>query len=263
MSKARLIAMLVTAFIGGFILSSHTQDIKRMGCDWTRIAGPTILGDVNKDSVNGRDPITGAVSRNGSAIVIAGPNKVVGTGHALDLSISDVMVTAVQEGIWSESWRDNSSQEGLIDFKEVTAEIEGLANLQRADCAAAALGYAQFTSNVSSAQEGTATLTISQGETVADKVGEVSAAYKGIGITLDIKGPAKGLGKYPDHSLANPQKHVCQDLFTYQHKVRGYIRCYADAGFFTNPASGAFATARLHGRVKSVVELKCCPPKNS
>lgn len=175
-----------------------------------------------------------------------------GNGYADDESWNcDVLAVAVASGLSSESWTWIGLMEGRARVNAITY-INGVANLVDADCAAAALGYAEYYSNVSGTTY--AALTHSAGQTGANQLGEVSAAYEGFGPTIYVT-IGTGEGSYPDEEINEITAQECTNFFYKRHRTKSYLKVWAND---TWPGS-AECDVDLTGTVVSTYVLDACP----
>jgi hypothetical protein len=177
-----------------------------------------------------------------------------GDGRAWDMDIGcEAQVrTAAATGIFFEAYKDYC-QVGEVQLTGST-QIQGNANLIGADCAGAALGYQEITSNVLT-QPISAALTTSAGETLSGQIGNLQVGQEGLklGVTI-ITG--LGAGNYRDCDLDHGTVEAQTDLFTYELKSRAYIKVWANSGFLQPDAR---VRVSMHGSSRSKVILRTRP----
>ncbi|MAB78549.1 MAG: hypothetical protein CMJ89_04265 [Planctomycetes bacterium] len=177
-----------------------------------------------------------------------------GSGRAWDNDIGcEAKVrTAAATGIYSEAWR-NDCDPGEIEFFG-SATITGLADLIDDDCAGAAYGYQQITSNVLSAPIA-AVLNESAGETNSGELGSVTGALRGLELNLPIT-HGLGEGRYEDNDADSDFAYKCDDFFTIEFKSRSYMKVWANS-----PLWDLYAEVKvwMSGSSYAEVYLGTCP----
>lgn len=130
-------------------------------------------------------------------------------------------------------------------FAKVKAWVSanGAVTLDKAESAAAALGWGEFSSNITPTI--TAILTKSAAETKTNVLGKVDAAFKGFGGSILVK-VSTGLGTFKDNDSDFTSAQKCTDFFTRKHRGRGFMKVWADGGAFTG-------IARCHGSMSANV----------
>ena len=266
MSRIALIASIVLATVFGVIMAGLGQDVETPGCDWVKVGDVKENPKPDLDKKTLHDVTDRSITSRGNALADAGENHCMGHGFALDQLVGpdfEILVQAKRVGLRRQSWRNRASQLGRATVNEVLCKIEGEANLERSQCAAFALGFTQFTSNILE-NSVHSELTKSAGETVTEKLGDLKLEYKDLGLSVEIPITInKGTGRYPDSDADSGSGEKCVDFYTFEHKTMAHIKCFADGGVFSSPFSGAYCTAKLKGSVKSKSTLDCCPRQGS
>ncbi len=220
-----------------------------------------------KSGVSGSTTIFGTINSKGWANAFADGDTAKGDGYAYDAAIGvEILKTAPAVGTHYCSYRyrgqagsssttgggssGSSSSEGEVEMFG-TVEVSGEADLINADCAAAALGYAQFETNIDA--NAYAVLETSAGETVSNKLGNLSISYKGFGGSVNID-PGQGTGTYNDSDNDADGDVTCTSFFEVTHKTRAYIKVWANATF-----GSAKCTADMSGSVSTTSHLLDCP----
>ncbi|MEZ5964722.1 MAG: hypothetical protein R3F56_12815 [Planctomycetota bacterium] len=169
--------------------------------------------------------IFGSVLGYASSQAASNGNLAFGSGAAWDTSLGcDVLSIAVATGLTNRSFTYVGERQGEIEVNAVV-DAQGVANLVDADCAAAALGYGEFSSNVTPTI--TAVLTASAGETGSNQLGSVRAAYSGITVAVNLS-VGTGEGTYPDMDTNQIGNVVCKNYYFVQHRARAYIKVWAN-----------------------------------
>lgn len=206
----------------------------------------------DRDETECRNPIFGYLLGYAGASIASTGSWMSGFGNAFDGSLGcDVLAIAVGTGV--ESWTYKYVGEGTGDV-ELTASVQasGSVNLVNPDCAAAALGYTEFSSNISATI--TAVLTKSVAETGSNQIGSVGGAYKGIQASYNIV-VGHGTGVYPDQDQDYLQAYKCTNFFFKKHRARAYVKVWAN----DIPPGQAQCDAQLSGTVSSQQALGRCP----
>jgi len=113
------------------------------------------------------------------------PILVRGDGAAIDSCIGgDVFSQVSGNSSYTELWHYLGKGLGLAKVVN-GGQMIGRVNLKDADCAAAALGYIEFSCSIPSANSKTA-LTSSAGETVPNQLGSLMAGYQGFSGSINI-----------------------------------------------------------------------------
>jgi len=174
-------------------------------------------------------------------------------GQAFDVSLNcDVTAQVGGTGRYSESWVWKGKKgEGWCKIK-ADLVTDGVVNLVNADCAAAALGFGEFSSNITPTV--VAVLNKSAGETGSNQLGSVSAAYGGLQGSYNVT-VGTGEGSYPDNDTNGTNAQGCHDFFTRQHRARGFMKVWANAGLDIS----AECNGQMTATVKSVLILGTCP----
>ena len=121
-----------------------------------------------------------------------------GSGKAWDTTLGgDPSAQVAGTGSYLETWVYLGPGEGLAAVS-VAIEATGLVHLQDADCAAAALGFSEFESNLL-AEPAAAVLVKSVAETELSQLGQLSLGYEELSASTDIS-VGLGEGRYPDHN---------------------------------------------------------------
>ncbi len=267
MNRMVLIASIVLATVFGVIMAGLGQEVDdKAGCDWVMVGHVKENPPPDKDPKELRDVLTGKVVSRGLAFANANMDNCNGHGSAFDRLVGpdfEILVQAKRVGLRRQSWRNRASQLGRATVNEVLCKIEGEARLERSQCAAFALGFTQFTSNILE-NSVHSELTKSAGETVTEKLGDLKLEYKDLGLSIEIPITInKGTGRYPDTDADSGSGEKCVDFYTFEHKTMAHIKCFADAGLFSSPIDGAFCRAEMKGSVKSKSTLDCCPKPGS
>jgi hypothetical protein len=179
-----------------------------------------------------------------------------GFGHAWDTEVfcEAQVQTAAATGIFSETWRDSCAV-GEVRLSGHTI-VAGRAGLIEADCAGAALGYQQITSNIFSTPID-AKLAHSAGETVVGQLGSLKAGHDGLQLTYTITN-GLGEGSYADFDQESRFEEKHENTFTINFKSRAYIKVWANSGFLQGQA---LVRARMGG-VSSAVAVLGTRPHN-
>jgi hypothetical protein len=128
-------------------------------------------------------------------------------------------------------------------------EIEGSAEIVNADCAAAALGYTEYTFQNENAL--VAVLKDSAGQSGANQLGSVAAAHQGLGVAVNVT-VGTGLGSYPDNDKNGHTYSANTAVLFHKSRARGFIRCQASDFFGT-----AESSSKMKGKI--TVTLKLTP----
>ncbi|MEC7584172.1 MAG: hypothetical protein VYE77_07625 [Planctomycetota bacterium] len=200
-----------------------------------------------------------------------------GSGYAWDVSLGcDISVAAAATGLVNRSFRyivgsvnpggpstpggptpkpgggGTGSSQGEVELWG-RVEAAGFANLKDADCAAAALGYAEFKTNITSPIY--APLHDSVAATGSYSFGSLQAAYSGLGVGINVN-VGTGTGHYPDQEQDEIGHADCVNYYFVQHRSRAYIKAWANIGLI---GIGASANCRMAARVTSESHLLDCP----
>ncbi len=136
----------------------------------------------------------------------------------------DVAAQAVQTGLTDETWEYKGTRKSWA-YDYVNPHISGQVNLINPDCAAAALGYADYYSTISG--EITAFLDKSCAETEKDLIGDLSVAYKGLGVTIPIN-IGVGTGIFQDDDQNSNFGYQETDWVFWRARVRPFVKAYAN-----------------------------------
>jgi len=247
---------IVAAMLLGMVLSSMGQQVTKAGCDW-QLVNET-LSDLGPD-IDG--PLDDEHQR-GTAFATGHPDSCFASGFAWDKTVpGDVTMHATRVGLRRRTWQNMASQKGRATVLSGVCRIDGEAHLIRAECAAAAVGFTEFSSTLT--ETVVAQLKNSNGQTQAQKIGDIKAEYEAWGVkfsgSFDIN-LTTGTGRYPDSDAKTvAPKSECTNLFSAQHRTGSDLKCFADGGFLSHPIIGAKCEAKLNGTVKSLTKLDCCP----
>ena len=199
-----------------------------------------------------------------------------GSGYAWDVSLGcDIAVAAAATGLYNRTYRymvgavtpggpsggptpkpigggTTGPTQGEVELWG-RCEANGFADLQDADCAAAALGYSQFSTNITSPIY--AALNDSAAATGSYSLGNLQAAYNGLGVGINVNVGTQ-TGYYPDQDQNEIGHADCVNYYFVQHRSRAYIKAWANIGLI---GIGAFARCRMSAKVTSVSHLLDCP----
>ena len=240
----------------------------------TASANGTWLG-INRTYVPGIDTPPPAVCTGGfghtlgvaTSAAYSNGTSCAGAGSAFDASWGcDVLNIANAIGLVNETWAykaerepgqvegGSSSSEASRGRATVTARVEvgGAAHLTNAACAAAALGYAEFTCSLTAPLE--AKLLRSAGETRSGQLGTIGGSHGGLSGSVNVSF-GLGEGTYPDSDINATSAQDCLNYFFIQHRSRAYIKVWANAGL--DPL--AECSAVMWGRVSASAVLDTCP----
>ena len=240
----------------------------------TASANGTWLG-INRTYVPGIDTPPPAVCTGGfghtlgvaTSAAYSNGTSCAGAGSAFDASWGcDVLNIANAIGLVNETWTykaerepgqvegGSSSSEASRGRATVTARVEvgGAAHLTNAACAAAALGYAEFTCSLTAPLE--AKLLRSAGETRSGQLGTIGGSHGGLSGSVNVS-VGLGEGTYPDSDINATSAQDCLNYFFIQHRSRAYIKVWANAGL--DPL--AECSAVMWGRVSASAVLDTCP----
>ena len=213
--------------------------------------------------------IFGMVLGRARAKATSSANRASGAGFAWDTSLGcDVQAAAAATGLYNRTYRyivgaggppttpggggptptnpgtTTGSTGGEVEvWARCTAA--GVANLNNADCAAAALGYSQFTSSLGTSIY--AALQDSAAVTGSYSLGNLQAAYQGLGVGLNVN-VGTGTGSYPDSDQNEVGQADCVNYYFVQHRSRAYIKVWANEGLI---GLGASADCRMVAAVMS------------
>jgi hypothetical protein len=188
--------------------------------------------------------------------------KAIATGHAssgyglawdYDIACEAEVRTAAATGIYTVAYKNGCDGPGDIEFFGQAA-ITGTANLVDDDCAGAALGYQQIKSNVLDAPID-AVLDQSAGETRSGTLGDITAAHKGIEVSVPIT-YGLGEGQYTDNDQDARFAYKCDNFFEYEKKSRAYIKVWANSGFWDLVAK---VECTMSGSASVQAVLGTCP----
>ena len=217
--------------------------------------------------------IFGVVLGRGRAKAVSTGTAAGGAGFAWDTSLGcDITVVAAATGLYNRTYRyiagpvgpvtpggptpkpigGGGSGQGEVELW-ARCEASGVANLLNADCAAAALGYSQFTSSLTSPIY--AALNDSAAATGSYSLGNLQAAYNGLGVGINVN-VGTGTGSYPDQDQNEIGQADCVNYYFVQHRSRAYIKLWANEGLI---GLGASANCRMGALVHSDSYLLDCP----
>ena len=173
-----------------------------------------------------------------------------GSGKAWDTTLGgDPSAQVAGTGSYLETWVYLGPGEGLAAVS-VAIEATGLVHLQDADCAAAALGFSEFESNLL-AEPAAAVLVKSVAETELSQLGQLSLGYEELSASTDIS-VGLGEGRYPDHNSDVAAGQACVSWVSRKHRSRSVIQVWANRTLFDYAAS---CTASMHATAKPRVRL--------
>ena len=175
------------------------------------------------------------------------------SGEAYDTCTGDdVRVSEAGTSTYGMGFHYIGTREG---FASVTASVEanGVANLNDDDCAAAALGYAEFECSI--ALPIAAVLDKSIGETVDQALGNLVLALQGLSVQVPLY-VSHGEGKYADNKQDSMSGVVACSLvgFNFTANVRGYIQTWANSYL----AGNSYCRARMWSRIHATISLSEC-----
>lgn len=199
----------------GFVLGNGT----------TQIATATSDGDHCEASGTARDTVTGG---------------------------SRLTLTATAMGVHICEWEHVGEEQGEVELLQ-SVIAEGTVTVQNLSAGAAALGWAEASSNI--APTILAVLTTSAGSTVAGALGNLSGAYAGIAPQTPIVG--LGAGTYTDIDADSLVAIECTDYLWVQHRSRAFIKVLALKA--TNSPGDALGTGSMSGDCYTDAFLLHCP----
>ncbi len=263
-------ALSIALLSGGLASLGNAQDAAQAGpaivlpcADWQLITD-TQTPEYNQDTPQGpktQTSILGSVTAIGIAWVSAGPDQLTGEGSASDWDLgTDMFVNAIATGIRHQVWEYLGPDQGRVTVEEALVQIDGKAELIDDDCAALALGFSEFECDITAPKLIRATLKKSAGETVEEKLTDLTGAYRGLEISIPVT-VSRGEGTYPDsdRNATSGQSEI--NFFSFKHRTRGHIQCYANVGVFDPFDFLAKCKADLGGSVHTRARLECVPRK--
>lgn len=176
----------------------------------------------------------GAVLGRASARAESDGSVASGRGSAWDTSLGcDVLNVAVATGLSSRSYAYVGTKTGEVEMN-ANVNATGRANLVDADCAAAALGYSEFSSNITPTI--TAILSQSAGQTSSSQLGNVGVAYGGLQVGVNVT-VGTGTGSYSDQDTNATNMVARTGYYFLQHRARAYIKVWANEDLWGISAS--------------------------
>lgn len=233
--------------------TSHAQGILVLiAAPWVENT-PNVVRGIDSPAPTRCTNLFGRVLGYATSQAASNGNLALGSGEAWDVSLGcDVLSIAVATGLTNRSFTYVGERQGEIEVN-ASVDAQGVANLVDADCAAAALGYGEFSSNVTPTV--TAVLTASVGETGSNQIGSVRAAYSGITIGVNVS-VGTGEGSYPDMDTNQIGKVECGNYYFVQHRARAYIKVWANEDLVGIIAE---CDANMQATVTSGTLLYTCP----
>lgn len=165
---------------------------------------------------------------------------------------SRLTLTATAMGVHVCEWEHVDDELGEVELLQSVA-ANGTVIVQNLNAAAAALGWAEASSNIAPAI--LAVLTTSAGSTVAGALGNLSAAYDGI--TPQTPVVSLGAGTYTDNDADTLIALECTDYLWVQHRSRAFIKVLALKA--TNSPGDALGTGSMSGDCYTDAFLLHCP----
>ncbi len=165
---------------------------------------------------------------------------------------SRLQQTATAIGFHTAEWLHVGPPDGEVELNQA-AGIDGTVTLINTVSAAAALGFAEASSNM--APPALAVLDSSAASTVVGGLGSLSGAYAGGPAVTPIVGV--GPGTFVDSDYASADAYACLNYLWVQHKSRAFIRV---ATLRANMSPGnAEATGSMTGDCTTWAYLGHCP----
>lgn len=238
---------------GSVVLAQEERSIETEGCNWVLIRKTEYFPSYFKFSHRAGIFGESFTAYNVSVTPGTGPDtlRCDGRGKALDSGFPyEARCQRAVTGYISRSYQNLSAETcpGTAYFSG-DMRIEGVANLLDADCAAAALGYVQLTSNIS--PEWFVKLDKSAGETVAKKLLGLGFSYTGLSVQIEPM-VSYGLGEYHDQDAFSADAFANTDFFTFTSRARTFIGAWANATIFS-----AACDCEMHGETHWLYKVGC------
>ncbi len=165
---------------------------------------------------------------------------------------SRLQQAATSIGYHSASWEHVGEGMGDVEIAQ-QAVVDGSVTLVNTNCGAAALGFAQASSSLTTPS--LAVLLGSAATTVAGALGDLSGAYAGIAPQTPVV--HLGVGTYADSDFATNFGYACTNLLTVDHKSRSFIKVLS-LRTAVSPGN-AQATGSMTGDCATWAVLGHCP----
>jgi hypothetical protein len=186
-----------------------------------------------------------------TARVDARTSHVDGSANAWDnCTGDDVRMMEAGTSSYSMGFQYIGQRQGLIRLAKYSVQVAGYVHLVDDDCAAAALGFAEF----SPVPGGPIAVGLSKsaGETTSTALGDLEGVYSGLGVNFPII-VTTGEGEYRDENKDSRSGLVFQNnTFSFSARCRGYMEVWANSYL----AGTASCHGSMWGRIVADISLE-------